>query len=82
MANNRLTYLYLPVPGSEHGGLKGEVSLVCMLIAFGELHRRKSALNLREVNIVVYKHSENYAPSISEIGVKRALDFVSRLLED
>ena len=82
MANNRLTRLYLPVLGSGHGGLKGEVSLVCMLIAFGELHRRKSAHNLREVNIVVYKHSENSPPSISEIGVKRALDFVSRLLEE
>ena len=82
MANNRLTHLYLPVLGSGHGGLKGEVSLVCMLIAFGELHRRKSAHNLREVNIIVYKRSENDVPSISEIGVKRALDFVSRLLEE
>jgi hypothetical protein len=80
MANHRLTRLYIPILGSGHGGLKGEVSLVCMLIAFGEL--RKSAHNLKEVNIVVFRSSETSAPIVSEAIIKRALDFASRFLAD
>jgi hypothetical protein len=79
MANNRLTRLRIPVLGSGHGGLPGEVSLLCMLIAFGELHR-KSGHNLREVDIVVFRRGKNYAPSISEVSIKRALDFTNRFL--
>jgi hypothetical protein len=79
MANNRLTRLRIPILGSGHGGLQGEVSLLCMLIAFGDLHR-KSGHNLKELNIVVFKHSENDAPSISEVSIRRALDFTSRFL--
>ena len=79
MVNHRLTRLHIPILGSGHGGLKGEVSLVCMLIAFGELHR-KSGHNLKEVNIVVFRRGENYSPSISELSIKRALDFASRFL--
>lgn len=79
MANHRLTRLYVPILGSGHGGLRGEVSLVCMLIAFGELHR-KSAFNLKEVNIVVFRSSETSAPSVSEVTIRRALDFASRFL--
>ncbi|MFY4730279.1 TIR domain-containing protein [Nitrospira sp. BLG_2] len=81
MANHRLTRLYTPILGSGHGGLKGEVSLVCMLIAFGEL-RRKSAHNLKEVNIVVFRGKETSTPSASEVTIKRALDFASRFLAE
>lgn len=81
MANHRLTRLHMPILGSGHGGLKGEVSLVCMLISFGEL-RRKSAHNLKEVNIVVFRSSENSAPAVSEVTIKRALDFASRYLAE
>jgi len=81
MANHRLTRLYIPILGSGHGGMRGEVSLVCMLIAFGELHR-KSARNLKEVNIVVFRSSETSEPSVSEVTIRRALDFASRFLAD
>jgi hypothetical protein len=81
MANHRLTRLYIPILGSGHGGLKGEVSLVCMLIAFGEL-LRKSAHNVKEVNIVVFRSASMAAPSVSEVTIKRALDFASRFLAD
>lgn len=81
MANHRLTRLHLPVLGSGHGGLKAEVSLLCMLIAFGEL-QRTSALNLKEVTIVVFRSHENAEPSISEVTIKRALDFASRFLAE
>ena len=79
MANNRLTRLRIPLLGSGHGGLQGEVSLVCMLIAFGVLHR-KSGYNLKEVSIVVFRPDENAAPSISEVSIKRALEFASCFL--
>ncbi len=82
MADNRLTSLYLPILGSGHGGLKGAVSLICMLIAFGELHLRGTNHNIREINIIVYKRNGNYTPSISETIVKSSLDLVSRLLEE
>jgi len=48
LANHpRLKRLYIPILGSGHGGLKNEASLVSMLIAFGELHR-KMGLNLKQ----------------------------------
>ena len=81
MANHRLTRLYIPILGSGHGGMKGEVSLVCMLIAFGEL-LRKSAHNLQEITIVVFRSSATAAPSVSEVTIKRALDFANRFLAD
>ena len=81
MANHRLTRLYIPVLGSGNGGLKAEVSLLCMLIAFGELHRR-SAHNLKEINIVVFRASQTSSPSVSEAIVKRGLDFANRFLGD
>lgn len=80
MANNRLTRLNIPILGSGHGGLKGEVSLICMLIAFGELHR-KYGRTLKEVNIVVFRRSENHPPSLPVANIERALDFAIRFLE-
>ena len=81
MANHRISRLYVPILGSGHGGLNAEVSLVCMVIAFGEL-RRKSAHNLKEVNIVVFRRGKAYAPSVSEATVRRVLEFAGRFLVD
>jgi hypothetical protein len=81
MANRRLTRVYVPLLGSGHGGLRKEVSLVCMVTAFGEL-RRKSGHSLREINIVLSRKSESGAPSVSDATVKRVLDFASRFLAD
>lgn len=79
MTNNRLTHLHIPILGSGHGGLKKEVSLICMLIALGELYRKPLGHNLKYVNIVVFRRSANDAPSVSEISIKSALDFTNRL---
>jgi Thoeris protein ThsA, Macro domain len=81
MANRRLNKLYIPVMGSGHGGLKGPVSLVCMLIAFTELQRRQSGHHLKNANIVVFRRDDNSTPSVAEKSVKRSLAFASRLLE-
>jgi len=81
MVNHRLKRLYIPILGSGHGGLKGEVSLACMLIAFGEL-QRESGRNLTEVNIVVFRSSDTSEPSVPEVEIRRALDFASRLLTE
>lgn len=82
MANHRLTHLYVPILGSGHGGLKPEMSLVCMLIAFAELHRRQVGHHLKTVNIIVFKRDDTSAPSISTKDIKRALGFASRFLEE
>ncbi len=81
MANHRLTRLFVPVLGSGHGGLREEVSLACMLIAFGEL-QRKSASSLKEVNIVVFRRDQDADCSVSEETIRRALDFASRDLTE
>lgn len=82
MANHRHTSLNVPLLGCGHGGLKGEVSLVCMLIAFTELHRRSLGHHLKNVNIVVFTRDNSSAPSISRKNIKRALALASRLLEE
>ena len=79
MANNRLSCLYVPILGSGHGGLKQEISLICMLIAFGELHH-KYGHNLKEVNIIVYRHSNDSLPSISEKNIEDSLNFARCIL--
>jgi len=56
--------------------------LACMLIAFNELHRRRSGHHLKNVNIIVFRRDENSNPSIPENSIKRMLAFTSRLLED
>lgn len=81
MANNRLATLYLPIIGSGHGGLKQEISLICMLIAFGELHKRLGH-NLREVNIIVYRHNRESPPSIPEKNIMECLEFARRFLTE
>lgn len=78
MANRRLSRLCVPIFGSGHGGLRGEISLLCMLTAFSELSRR-AGQNLREVNIIVYKQGESTTPSISEANVKHALAYIHKL---
>ena len=80
MANNRLTCLHVPILGSGHGGLRQEVSLMCMLIAFGELSR-KTWHNLKEVNIVVHRRDNNSKPSVSEIDVEEYLRFAEKHLK-
>jgi len=50
-----------------------------MLIAFGDLHR-KYGHKLKEVNIVLFRRSENDPPSIPEANIERALDFAIRFL--
>jgi hypothetical protein len=81
MANHRITQLYVPVLGSGHGGLKGEISLTCMLIAFTELCARQSGRHLN-VNIVVFKRDEKSKSTISDKSIKRALFFTNRLLDE
>lgn len=80
MANNRLSRLHIPILGSGHGGLRQEVSLLCMLIAFGELSR-KAWHNLKEVNIVVYRRDSNSQPSVSEVDVEEYLHFAEKHLK-
>jgi len=80
MANYRLSRLQIPIIGSGHGGLRGEVSLVTMLIAFGELNRRVSARAIRDVNIVVFKRDAATDASVSSATIRRTLDFASRFL--
>jgi hypothetical protein len=80
MANHRFTRLLIPVLGSGHGGLKEEVSLVCMLIAFGELNRKRSAHAIKDLNIVVFKRDATSDASVSPEIIQRALDFASRFL--
>ncbi|MEI6332745.1 MAG: TIR domain-containing protein [Pseudanabaena sp. ELA645] len=77
MMNHRLTILHVPIIGSGYGGLKGEISLICMLIAFAELHRRS---NVKEINIIVFRADKASLPSISEASVKRLLSFSANLL--
>ena len=77
MANRRLTRLYLPAIGSGHGGLKPEVALITLLLAFAELHGTLGHRHLREINIVVYRPSPDSNPSISESFVRRALMFAA-----
>ncbi len=80
MANNRLSCLYVPILGSGHGGLRLEVSLMCMLMAFGELSS-KAWHNLKEVNIVVYRRDSNSKPSVSEINIEECLRFAEKHLK-
>ena len=77
--NRRFTRLHVPLLGSGHGGLEAEVSLVCMLIAFGEPRRRLNQ-NLRELNIIVYKSANDTEALISDVTVRRALSFSARFL--
>jgi hypothetical protein len=76
LVDRRLSRLYIPVLGSGHGGLKGEVSLLCMLIGLSEALQRPSGHHLQEVNIVVFQSSEANAPTIAKASVRRALAFV------
>ncbi len=78
MANSRLTRLCVPILGSGHGGLKPEISLVCMLVAFGELAQKPAGRHLRDLNIVIYRAAAGATPIVGEASVRRALDFVSR----
>ncbi|MCG8343968.1 MAG: toll/interleukin-1 receptor domain-containing protein [Chlorobiales bacterium] len=80
MANHRLTHLLIPVIGSGHGGLREEVSLITMLIAFAELSSRLSSRVFRDINIVVYKRDAFTEPSIAPVTILRALNFASRYL--
>ena len=79
MANHRLTRLHIPIIGSGHGGLKSEVSLISMLIAFGELNRMR-AYRIRDINIVVFKRDDASEAAVSSGTIRRALDFASRFL--
>lgn len=71
MANHRLTRVYLPLMGAGHGGLRGEASLLCMLLAFagGEGVRRPS-----EINIVVFRANEQASPEIPAGTLRSVLE--------
>ena len=79
MANNRINRLVVPVLGSGHGGLGGELALVCMLLAFAAL-RRDSTHRPEEVKIVVFRHDKSGRPSVPEAKIKEALQFVADVL--
>lgn len=80
MANHRLRTLIIPVLGSGHGGIKEEVSLVSMLIAFGELNRNRSAYFIKDINIVVFRSDATSDASVSPKTIQSALDFASHYL--
>lgn len=79
MANNRLRRLHLPILGSGHGGMRAEVSLLCMLIALGEI-ARTSVYPVKAVELVVFKDTADAAASIPDQTIYRELDFASRFL--
>jgi TIR domain len=77
MANHRLTRLYLPVIGCGHGGLKPEVALICLLLAFVELQGQLGHRHLREINIIIHRPTPDAVPAISESFVRSVLKFVA-----
>lgn len=58
-----------------------DLSLLCMLLAFGEL-RRGSGLGLKELNIVVYRNHDAAAPAISEKSIRRTIEVASQYWSD
>lgn len=73
MANNRLRRLYVPLLGSGHGGLRHEVSLACLILAFVE-QLQQSAYKIREVNIVVYRPDDESAAVVAEEDIRNLLE--------
>jgi hypothetical protein len=78
MNQYRIDAVVLPVIGSGHGGLRPPISLICMLIAFGETLRQPSGRHIKRVRIVVYQKDERTKPVISRWEVRRFMAFAQR----
>lgn len=73
MADHRIDSVCVPVMGSGHGGLKKEVALFGLLLAICDSITKSHGHHIRQVNVVVFKSSEDSTPSISRIVTKRLL---------
>jgi hypothetical protein len=79
MADQRLTELHVPVLGAGHGGLRSEMALLYMVLAFVETLPTGSGKKLRTVNIIVFKNDPGSEPQIPKKAVKRILSFASSI---
>jgi len=73
----RLSELTLPVMGSGHGGLPGELALMHILLAISSIFNDLERSHMRAVNIVVHQRDARAEPAISRGVVMRTLALVA-----
>lgn len=74
----RLEDLVIPLIGSGHGGLKPQLSLICMLISIVECLREPSGCHIKNVKIVVYRDDKSKKSIISRWRAQRLLAYALR----
>ena len=74
----RIDNVVLPLMVSGHGGLRPQVSLLCMLTAFAECLSRQSGKHIKTVRIVVYQRNKESRPVITPWQARRLLAFTKR----
>ena len=73
MNDHRLTDLHLPVMGSGHGALEGELALLYLLLAFKAAVDTRLAIRLKSISIVVFQKDKSSEPSIPKDVAARIL---------
>jgi len=81
VADKRLRGLVLPVMGAGHGGLKSEMALFALVLAFSEAIARDPSHHLQSVDIIVFKSEKLKKPQIKASTVKRILGSASAMLD-
>jgi hypothetical protein len=81
VADKRLRGLVVPLIGSGHGGLRGEMALFSLVLAFSEVIARDSGHHLRSVDIVVFKPGISKTSRLKPSTVKRILGSASAMLD-
>lgn len=81
MNEHRLENVVLPLLGSGHGGLRAQVSLLCMLTAFAERLSEPSGRHIKLVRIVVFQHDNASRPDITRWQSRGLLAFAKKYCE-
>jgi hypothetical protein len=81
VSDKRLDRVTLPVLGTGHGGLRNEVALFAMVLAFSEVARSSAGHHLRNVDIVVFGPNGPKSGKIKAATVRRILGVAAAMFD-
>jgi hypothetical protein len=79
MADDQVDTILIPLLGPGKGGVRSELALFTMIVAFTEAARRPSGHHLKSVEIVIFRPSPESKPEISRSRAKRILGTASAM---
>lgn len=79
ISDKRINSIYIPLLGSGHGGVRKEVALFSLILAFTENIKKGFGSNINSINIVIFQKEAKSKPEIRKNIAKKIIKFAIQI---